>query len=129
MKPTAEQMDASQVFCPNLAWVARGQVGQGNIVSHGKARARYRCKTCGKTWSRAGRYDVRRIAQTEGVKCHGGHTSGVWLPDPGDCASVWPGRTHGGEVARSSREPLPRGPSGRGAPTAPGSGARAGPLD
>jgi transposase-like protein len=51
MKTTTEQMDASQVFCPNLACVARGQVGQGTIVSHGKARARYRCKTCGKTFS------------------------------------------------------------------------------
>ena len=44
-------MDASQVFCPNQACVARGQVGQGNIVIHGKARARYRCKSCGKTFS------------------------------------------------------------------------------
>jgi transposase-like protein/IS1 family transposase len=41
----------SLVFCPNLDCVARGQVGHGNIVSHGKARARYRCKTCGKTFS------------------------------------------------------------------------------
>ncbi len=44
-------MDASQVFCPNEKCKARGHVGQGNIVSHGKARARYRCKTCGKTFS------------------------------------------------------------------------------
>src|ERR671923_1190346 len=51
MKTTTEQMDASQVFCPNLDCVTRGQVGQGNIVSHGKARARYRCKGCGKTFS------------------------------------------------------------------------------
>ncbi|HEY6408384.1 MAG TPA: hypothetical protein VIY29_13030 [Ktedonobacteraceae bacterium] len=51
MKTTPEQRDASQVFCPNLACVARGQVGQGNIVSHGKARPRYRCKSCGKTFS------------------------------------------------------------------------------
>src|SRR5207249_7689978 len=52
MKETStEQMDASQVFCPNENCKARGQVGQGNIVSHGKARARYRCKTCGKTFS------------------------------------------------------------------------------
>src|SRR5437660_4209149 len=50
-KTTTEQMDASQVFCPNMACVARGQVGQGHIVSHGKARARYRCKSCGKTFS------------------------------------------------------------------------------
>src|SRR5437763_1032758 len=51
MKTTTEQIDASQVFCPNLDCVARGQVRQGNIVSHGKARARYRCKSCGKTFS------------------------------------------------------------------------------
>src|SRR6266852_3730576 len=46
-----EQMNASQVFCPNLDCMARGKIGEGNIVSHGKARARYRCKTCGKTFS------------------------------------------------------------------------------
>src|SRR6266581_2399040 len=51
MKTTTEQMDASQVFCPNLDCVARGHIGQGTIVSHGKARARYRCKSCGKTFS------------------------------------------------------------------------------
>src|SRR2546430_10779465 len=51
MKTTTEQMDASQVFCPNLDCVARGQVGQGNIVSHGRARARFRCKSWGKTFS------------------------------------------------------------------------------
>jgi transposase-like protein/IS1 family transposase len=45
------QMDASQVFCPNENCKARGQIGQGNIVSHGKTRPRYRCKACGKTFS------------------------------------------------------------------------------
>src|SRR6266478_2811994 len=50
-KTSTEQMDASQLFCPNAKCKARGQVGQGNIVSHGKASARYRCKTCGKTFS------------------------------------------------------------------------------
>ena len=51
MKTITEQMDASQVFCPNLDCQARGQVGQGNIVIHGRKRPRYRCKTCGKTFS------------------------------------------------------------------------------
>lgn len=52
MKETStEQMDASQVFCLNENCKARGQVGQGNIVSHGKIRPRYRCKACGKTFS------------------------------------------------------------------------------
>jgi len=51
MKTTTEQKDASQVFCPNQDCVARGQVGQGTSVIHGKARPRYRCKSCGKTLS------------------------------------------------------------------------------
>jgi transposase-like protein/IS1 family transposase len=51
MKTTTEQMDASQVFCPNPACQARGKIGEGNVISHGKKRARYRCKTCGKTFS------------------------------------------------------------------------------
>jgi transposase-like protein/IS1 family transposase len=51
MKTTTEQMDASQVFCPNLDCMARGKIGEGNIVIHGKKRQRYRCKTCGKTFS------------------------------------------------------------------------------
>src|SRR5438876_12198693 len=48
---TTEQTDASQVFCPNLGCMARGKSGEGNVISHGKKRARYRCKTCGKTFS------------------------------------------------------------------------------
>lgn len=52
MKETqTEQMDASRQFCPNLECKARGQVGQGNIVIHSRTRPRYRCKTCGKTFS------------------------------------------------------------------------------
>jgi transposase-like protein/IS1 family transposase len=52
MKETStEQMDAVQVFCPNQHCKARGHIGQGNIVIHGKKRPRYRCKTCGKTFS------------------------------------------------------------------------------
>src|SRR5947209_1315686 len=50
-KTTEEQMNASTQFCPNVECMARGKVGQGNIVIHGKARPRYRCKTCGKTFS------------------------------------------------------------------------------
>jgi transposase-like protein/IS1 family transposase len=50
MEIFTEQMNPCQVFCPNLDCKARGQVGQGNIVSHGRKRPRYRCKTCGKTF-------------------------------------------------------------------------------
>lgn len=52
---TPQKMDACRQFCPNVECTSRGQVGRGNIVSHGRKRPRYKCKTCGKTWSsRAG---------------------------------------------------------------------------
>src|SRR6266446_5902910 len=51
MEIFTEQMNASQIFCPNLQCMARGQVGQGTIVIHSRSRPRYRCKTCGKTFS------------------------------------------------------------------------------
>jgi transposase-like protein/IS1 family transposase len=51
MSTYTEQMKASQVFCPNLDCEARGIIGQGNIVIHSQKRPRYRCKTCGKTFS------------------------------------------------------------------------------
>src|SRR6266849_4057243 len=55
MKKTTEQMHASSIFCPNPDCKARGKIGEGTLVSHGKTRPRYRCKRCGKTFStRAG---------------------------------------------------------------------------
>jgi len=48
-------MDACNQFCPNVECWSRGQIGQGNIVSHGSKRPRYKCKTCGRTFNaRAG---------------------------------------------------------------------------
>ena len=44
-------MDACNQFCPNVECPSRGQIGQGNIVSHGSKRPRYKCKTCGRTFS------------------------------------------------------------------------------
>src|SRR5438876_10930265 len=51
MKKTTEQLNASQVFCPNVDCVTRGKIGQGNIIIHGRSRPRYRCKMCRKTFS------------------------------------------------------------------------------
>jgi transposase-like protein len=51
MKNTNPLKDASQLFCPNLDCSARGKIGAGNLVSHGKARERYKCKICKKTFS------------------------------------------------------------------------------
>ena len=44
-------MDPHQTFCPNPDCPASGQVGEGNITSHGRQRPRYYCKVCGKAFS------------------------------------------------------------------------------
>jgi transposase-like protein len=44
-------MDPQRTFCPNLDCPARGHIGQGNIISHGRTRPRYRCSVCTKTFS------------------------------------------------------------------------------
>jgi transposase-like protein len=50
MKKTEAQNDALPSFCPNLDCCARGKIGAGNLVSHGKKRERYKCKTCERTF-------------------------------------------------------------------------------
>lgn len=59
---TAEPMDTSHQFCPNVACCARGQIGQGNITVHDRKRQRYRCRTCGRTFS------ARRGTMFEGLR-------------------------------------------------------------
>jgi IS1 family transposase len=59
---TAEPMDTSHQFCPNEACSARGQIGQGNITIHDRKRQRYRCRTCGRTFS------ARRGTMFEGLR-------------------------------------------------------------
>jgi transposase-like protein len=44
-------MNLQETFCPNLACSARGQIGQGNLRVHSPKEQRYRCMTCGKTFS------------------------------------------------------------------------------
>jgi transposase-like protein/IS1 family transposase len=55
-------MEPSAQFCPNLACSARGQRGQGNIRIHCHKRQRYRCRTCGQTFS------ARRGTLFEGLR-------------------------------------------------------------
>ena len=55
-------MEPSAPFCPNLACSARGQRGQGNIRIHCRQRQRYRCRTCGQTFS------ARRGTLFEGLR-------------------------------------------------------------
>ncbi len=59
---TSEPMEPSTQFCPNLACSARGQIGQGNIRIHDRKRLRYRCRTCGHTFSH------RRGTMMEGLR-------------------------------------------------------------
>jgi transposase-like protein/IS1 family transposase len=58
----AQKMDASKQFCPNLECESRGQIGQGNVVSHGSKRPRCKCNTCGKTFS------IRAGTALEGIR-------------------------------------------------------------
>lgn len=44
-------MNPKEQFCPNEECLARGKVGAGNIHSHSQKQKRYRCSTCGKTFS------------------------------------------------------------------------------
>ena len=44
-------MDSTQVFCPNDACPACGQVGQGTITGHDRQKRRYRCTVCRKSFS------------------------------------------------------------------------------
>ncbi len=57
-----EPMNTSLQFCPNLMCSARGQTGQGNITIHDRKRQRYRCGTCGHTFS------ARRGTMLEGLR-------------------------------------------------------------
>jgi transposase-like protein len=43
-------MNPQEVWCPNLACPARGQVGKGNIGVHSQKELRYRCHVCHKTF-------------------------------------------------------------------------------
>jgi transposase-like protein len=58
-------MNPQEVWCPNLACPARGQVGQGNIGGHSRKERRYRCPVCAKTFgARTGTpFHRRRTAQ------------------------------------------------------------------
>jgi transposase-like protein len=57
-----EPMDASNQFCPHLTCRARGQIGAGNIRIHDRKRHRYRCRSCGHTFS------ARRGTMMEGLR-------------------------------------------------------------
>jgi hypothetical protein len=126
MKTTTEQIEASQVFCPNMACMTRGKIGEGTIVSHGKARARFRCKTCGKTFSAQAGTMFEGLRKPKALIVIVVTLVAYGCPIQAIVQAFGLDSLHGGELARSSRGPLPGGPSGRGATRATGSGAGAG---
>jgi transposase-like protein len=44
-------MDPQPSFCPNLDCPSRGKIGDGNLRVHDRKRNRWKCRTCGKTFS------------------------------------------------------------------------------
>ena len=77
-------MDPQQAFCPTLDCPARGQVGEGNITSHGRKRARYHCKVCGQTLQCPPRHALLPTPQFGDAHDAGAHGGGAWLSDCGD---------------------------------------------
>ncbi len=43
-------MNPQDVWCPNLACPARGQLGQGNVGVHSRKERRYHCRVCAKAF-------------------------------------------------------------------------------
>jgi transposase-like protein len=44
-------VNSAELFCPNLACLARGVVGKGNIGVHSQQKQRYICHVCKQTFS------------------------------------------------------------------------------
>ncbi|HSQ17799.1 MAG TPA: hypothetical protein VLM83_08890 [Anaerolineales bacterium] len=44
-------MNPREIFCPNIACPARGQIGKGNIGVHSQKDQRYICEVCNETFA------------------------------------------------------------------------------
>ena len=82
-------MDPRRQFCHNPDCSERGVVGGGNIVIHSRADQRYQCRRCRRTF-RGDEWDaILSAAQAGRAGRAGAHPVESWLPDAGDCGSVW----------------------------------------
>ena len=60
-------MNPSDMFCPYEQCPLRGLQGQGNLVVHSLKEARYRCLTCGATFSATQGTPFYRLRTPEAV--------------------------------------------------------------
>src|SRR5258706_5446031 len=116
-------MNTSEQFCPNETCLARGKRGEGTITIHDRQRQRYRCRSCGRTFS------TRRGTMLEGLRKPSELIVIVVTLLASGCpiqaivhAYELDERTVG-SPARSSREALRAGPSGVDRNRKAGSGA------
>ncbi len=58
-------MDPQQIFCPNSACPARGQIGEGNIHVHSQKDRRYWCDVCRKTFAETKGTPFYRLRTTQ----------------------------------------------------------------
>jgi transposase-like protein len=91
MKTTqTQQMNASTQFCPNEACKARGQVGQGTIVVHGRKRPRYKCTTCGRTFSARVGTSFAGLRKPVDLIVIVVTLTSLWMPAASHCPCLWP---------------------------------------
>lgn len=71
-------MDPQTQFCPNLICPARGQRAQGNVRVHSHPEQRYRCTTCGRTFTATTgtpffrlKYATELVTTVLTLLCHG----------------------------------------------------------
>lgn len=59
-------MNPTEIFCPNMKCVARGEIGKGKIKIHSQKEHRYKCKVCKKTFAESkgtAYYRIHKVKQ------------------------------------------------------------------
>jgi transposase-like protein len=106
-------MDPAQVFCPNLACPARGQVNEGNIGVHSLKERRFVCRVCRKTFcERKGtafyrlRTDQDLVAAIVTLLSHGCPVQAIVAAFGFDERTIWSWFERAGTQARAVHEHL-----------------------
>jgi hypothetical protein len=77
-------LDPIAQFCPNFYCLHRGKAGSGNIRVHSRKERRFRCLTCGKTFTATRNTPYYRLRTSLDLVsfvltllCHGCHRQAV----------------------------------------------------